>query len=155
MIRQAVIEDIPRLAELFSQLHRHHVEIKPETFRMPEPDWFEDRMSGILCGGETVILVSESAEINGYAAIKVISVDTAEKYPRRMCYIDCFAVAENARRQGIGTALFEGVKEFARQHDCTSIQLGVTACNSGAVEFYRKMGLVPRTIQMEVKINGI
>lgn len=153
MIREAINEDIPRLAELFAQLHRHHVGIKPETFRMPKDWWFTERIRGIMKDGESVVLVHESGgEINGYAVIKVIDVDTAEKIPRRMCYIDCFAVAENARRQGIGTALFEGIKAFAREHDCTSVQLGVAACNTGAVEFYAKMGLTPRTIQMEIKV---
>lgn len=152
MIRKAVSEDIPRIAELFRQLHGHHVGIKPESFRMPEDEWFIERISGILGDGEAVILVSDDGELNGYAVIKIIDVNTEDKYPRRMCYIDCFAVAENARRQGIGTALFEGVKEFAREHDCTSVQLGVAACNTGAVEFYGRMGLTPRTIQMEIKI---
>lgn len=153
MIRQAVSGDIPRLAELFRQLHRHHVEIKPEAFRMPEDWWFTERIRGILEDGESAVLVHESGgELNGYAVVKVMEVDTADKYPRRMCYIDCFAVAENARRQGIGTALFEEVKRFALEHDCTSVQLGVTACNTGAVEFYGKMGLTPRTIQMEMKV---
>lgn len=153
MIRQAVSGDIPRLAELFRQLHGHHVEIKPETFRMPADWWFTERIRGILEDGESVVPVHESGgEIDGYAVVKVMDVDTADKYPRRMCYIDCFAVAENARRQGIGTALFEAVKRFAREHGCTSVQLGVTACNTGAVEFYGKMGLTPRTIQMEMKV---
>ncbi|MDE7192706.1 MAG: GNAT family N-acetyltransferase [Oscillospiraceae bacterium] len=153
MIRQAVSGDIPRLAELFRQLHQHHVGIKPETFRMPADWWFTERIRGILEDEENIVLVSEGGgEINGYAVVKVIEVDTAEKHPRRMCYIDCFAVAENARRQGTGTALFDEVKRFAREHDCTSVQLGVAACNTGAVEFYVKMGLTPRTIQMEMKV---
>ena len=34
MIRIADINDCERLTDLFIELHRHHVEIKPETFRM-------------------------------------------------------------------------------------------------------------------------
>lgn len=153
MIRRANAEDIPRLAELFRQLHAHHAAIKPEAFRMPGGEWFAERIRGIFEDGEAVILVSADREPNGYAVIKIIDVDTEDKYPRRMCYIDCFAVAENARRQGIGTALFGEVKRFARENGCTSVQLGVTACNTGAVEFYRKMGLAPRNIQMEMGIK--
>lgn len=153
MIRRAVSEDIPRVAELFRQLHWHHVGIKPETFRMPDDEWFVERINGIFGDGEALILVSDDGELNGYAVIKIIDVNTEEKYPRRMCYIDCFAVAENARRQGIGTALFSEIKRFARENGCTSVQLGVAACNTGAMEFYVKMGLVPRTIQMETRIG--
>ncbi len=153
MIRRAVREDIPHLAELFRQLHAHHAAIKPETFRMPDGEWFAERIRGIFEDGETVILVSADCEPNGYAVIKIIDVNTEDKYPRRMCYIDCFAVAENARRHGIGTALFGEVKRFARENGCTSVQLGVAACNTGAMEFYRRMGLVPRTLQLEVRID--
>ncbi len=153
MIRKAVSEDIPRVAELFRQLHEHHVGIKPETFRMPEDEWFFERISGIFGDEEAAILVSDDGELNGYAVVKIIDVNTKDKHPRRMCYIDCFAVAENARRQGIGTSLFGEIKRFARENGCTSVRLGVSACNTGAVEFYAKMGLAPRTIQMEIKID--
>ena len=153
MIRIADINDCERLTDLFVELHRHHVEIKPETFRMPEREWFSDRIAGILNDGEQTVLVHESgSRLNGYAVVKIMDVNTEEKIPRRMCYIDCFAVAEDCRRKGIGTELFKAVKAFGKERGCTSVQLGVSACNTGAVAFYEKMGLAPRTVQMEMKI---
>ena len=153
MIRIANINDCERLTELFMQLHRHHVEIKSETFRMPGREWFSGRISEILKdGGQTVLIHEGGGEINGYAVVKIMDVNTEEKIPRRMCYIDCFAVAEKCRRTGIGTELFNAVKAFGKERGCTSVQLGVTACNTGAVAFYEKMGLIPRTIQMEARI---
>ena len=153
MIRIADINDRERLTELFMQLHRHHVEIKPETFRMPERVWFSDRIADILNdGGQTVLVHESGGGLNGYAVVKIMDVNTEEKIPRRMCYIDCFAVAEDVRRQGVGTELFNAVKAFGKERGCTSVQLGVTACNTDAVAFYEKMGLAPRTIQMEVRL---
>ena len=152
MIRTADINDCERLTELFMQLHRHHVEIKPETFRMPEREWFSERIAGILNDGGQSVLVHDNGEIDGYAVVKIMDVNTEEKIPRRMCYIDCFAVAEESRRTGVGTELFKAVKAFGKERGCTSVQLGVSACNTGAVSFYEKMGLAPRTIQMEMKI---
>ena len=153
MIRQAEKTDLPSLAALFRQLHAHHVRIKPESFRMPEDQWFSERINAILDDGEMTVFVSvgEDGNLNGYAAVRIMSVDSAERVPRKMCYIDCFAVVESARRKGIGTALFNEVKRFARKNGCGSIQLGVTAVNADAVRFYEKMGLVPRTVQMEIK----
>lgn len=153
MIRIADINDRERLTELFMQLHRHHVEIKPETFRMPEREWFSGRISEILNdGGQTVLVHESGGALDGYAVVKIIDVNTEEKIPRRMCYIDCFAVAEDCRRAGIGTELFGAVKAFGKERGCTSVQLGVSACNTGAAAFYEKMGLAPRTVQMEVKL---
>lgn len=152
MIRIADVNDRERLTELFMQLHRRHVEIKPETFRMPEREWFSERITEILNDDEQTVLVHESGVIDGYAVVKITDVNAEEKKPRRVCYIDCFAVAEDCRRQGIGTELFGAVKAFGKERGCTSVQLGVTACNSDAVAFYNEMGLAPRTIIMEEKI---
>lgn len=152
MVRIADISDLERLTELFTELHRHHVEIKPETFIMPEREWFSGRISEILNDIGQTVMVYDDGEINAYAVVKIMDVNTEDKMPRRMCYIDCFAVSEGCRRRGIGTELFNAIKRWGRENGCTSVQLGVTACNTGAVAFYEKMGLVSRTIQMEERI---
>lgn len=152
MIRKATLDDLERLTELFIELHRHHVEIKPETFTMPEREWFSQRLSEILSDSGQTVLVYDNGGINAYAVVRIIDVNIEEKIPRRVCYIDCFAVSESCRRRGIGTELFNAVKAFGRENGCTSVQLGVSACNTDAVKFYEKMGLAPRTIQMEMRL---
>ncbi len=152
MIRIADINDCERLTDLFIELHRHHVEIKPETFRMPQREWFSERIAEILNDVGQTVFIHEDSELDGYVVVKIMDVNTEEKFPRRMCYIECFAVAENCRRQGIGTELFGAVKAFGKEHGCTSVQLGVTACNTDSVAFYNEMGLVPRTIIMEMRL---
>lgn len=152
MVRIANNNDSERLTELFVELHRYHVEMKPETFIMPDREWFSERISEILSDKEQTVLVYDDGEINGYAVVKIIDVNTEEKIPRRVCYIDCFAVSESCRRRGIGTELFNAAKVFGKEHGCTYVQLGVCASNAAAVKFYEKMGLVPRTIQMEERI---
>lgn len=152
MIRIADINDLERLTELFTELHRHHVEIKPETFIMPERGWFSQRLADILSDSGQTVLVCDSGEINAYAVVTIMDVNTEEKIPRRVCYIDCFAVSESCRRCGIGTELFNAVKAFGKENGCTSVQLGVCASNADAVRFYEKMGLDPRTIQMEMRL---
>ncbi len=153
MIRIADINDSERLAELFIELHRYHVEIKPETFLMPAREWFEDRIREILNdNGQTVFVNENDGVINGYAVIIIKDIASKEKTPRRLCYIDCLAVTRQNRRSGIGTKLLNAVKEFGKENGCTHIQLGVTARNANAVSFYEKMGLVPRTIIMEERL---
>lgn len=153
MIRTADINDPERLTELFTELHRYHVEIKPENFTMPDHGWFKDRIREIFSDCEQTVFVYESeGEINGYAVVKIKDIRSEEVISRRLCYIDCLAVSENKRRKGIGTKLFAAVKEYGSQNGCTHMQLGVTACNTNAVGFYEKMGLIPRTIIMEEKL---
>ena len=152
MIRMADKTDLERLTELFIELHGYHVGIMPETFLMPERDWFSWRISEILSDVGQKVLVYDNGAIEAYAVVRIIDVDSEEKPRRKICFIDQFAVAERRRRQGIGTELFEAVKAFGREKGCDSVQLGVSAGNAAARGFYEKMGLRPRTVQMEDKL---
>lgn len=152
MVRLADFNDLERLTELFIKLHRHHVDMMPEAFTMPEHEWFVERIADILSDVGQKVLVYDSGCIEAYAVIRKIEVDTPDKPPRRICFIDQFFVSESRRRQGVGTELFNAVKAFGREKGCASVQLGVSAGNAGAVGFYDKMGLTPRTVQMEAKL---
>lgn len=155
MIRKAKTGDSAQLAELFSQLHRHHCEIAPNKHRMPSHEFFEKGIEEILSDDEQTVLVNcEESEnkINAYAVLKLIDYNSEQIIPRRVCFIDCFAVAERARRKGVGSLLFDAVKEFGREQGCNTVQLGVDAENGGAIKFYEKMGLSPRTFIMTEKI---
>ncbi len=153
MIRKADERDIPRLAELFEQLHEFHIKIRPDIHRDP-PEGFYDRKIRETLEKMTVFVSADNAgDINGYAAVKLTSVDTEDRYPRKVCFIDCISVDESSRRGGIGTALFGHIKEFARDNCCDAVQLGVNADNHTARTFYEKMGLAPRTIIMDIKIG--
>lgn len=155
MIRKAKTGDSAQLAELFSQLHRHHCEIAPQKHRMPSCEFFEKGIEEILADDEQTVLVNcEESEnkINAYAVLKLIDYNSEQIIPRRVCFIDCFAVAEGTRRKGVGSALFDAVKEFGREQGCNTVQLGVDAENGGAIKFYEKMGLSPRTFILTEQI---
>jgi ribosomal-protein-alanine N-acetyltransferase len=58
-------------------------------------------------------------------------------------HIANLAVAPGERRQGIGTRLVGEVTEFARRVGAESLFLEVREGNTGAREFYRRLGFVP------------
>ena len=49
----------------------------------------------------------------------------------------------------MGSALYEYVKDFAREQGCYNLTLNVWALNEGARRFYEKCGLRPQKIGME------
>ncbi|MCM1164532.1 MAG: GNAT family N-acetyltransferase [Lachnospiraceae bacterium] len=152
MIRAADIGDLERLAELFRELHSYHCGIAPNKHRMPSGGFFRERLSETLSDSGYTVLVNDDNGVNGYAVVKIVDVDSEEKPPRRVCFIDCFAVAEGCRRRGVGTELFGAVAAFGKERGCTDVQLGADACNADALAFYEKMGLSPRTVIMEKRI---
>ena len=67
----------------------------------------------------------------------------------RTLHIDDFCVEERLRGQGIGTALFRYVRDYAKRQGCHNLTLNVWALNEGARRFYEKCGLVPQKIGLE------
>ena len=53
------------------------------------------------------------------------------------------------RGKNIGKSLYDFVVDFAKEHDFYNITLNVWECNPDAIEFYKKMGLVPQKVGME------
>lgn len=155
MIRKAKNSDSAQLAELFSQLHRHHCEIAPHKHRMPSYEFFERGIKEILEDEDQTVLVNlEESEnkINAYAVLKLIEYNSEQKIYQKICFIDCFAVAEETRGKGVGSMLFNAVKEFGRERGCNAVQLGVDAENGGAIKFYKKMGLTPKSFILTEQI---
>lgn len=154
MIRVADMNDLERLCELYKELHKYHVGIKPEKFRMPEDDkFFRDGMIDFLNSDEWITLVHENGGvIDAYAIFKAFNSETPDEHPRRVCYITHFAVTESSRRQGVGTGLMNKVCELARSVQCDCVRLGVNALNTDAIAFDKQMGFSSVTLMMEKKL---
>ncbi len=153
MIRKADERDITRLVELFKQLHEFHIKIRPDIFKEPPDGFYERKIRDTLEKMFVFVSADNTGIINGYAVVRLTDVDTEDRYPRKVCFIDCIAVDEGSRRGGIGTELFGHIKTFARDNNCDAVQLGVNADNLAARAFYEKMGFAPRTIIMDIKIG--
>ena len=152
MLRKASINDIEQTAEIFRQLHEFHVREKPESFRTAPLEFFRGRLEWYVREENAEVLVSDENGVNAFAAVKVFNVESEEKAPRRLCYVDCFAVEEKCRRQGVGRRLMGYIRDFAKENACTSVQLGVAAFNEQAHAFYKAVGFTPRTFVMEQKL---
>ena len=153
MIRTARPYDITQLAKLLRQLHEHHVRILPGSHRMPFEGYFEMQVQSFFEDERMRVFVEElGGALTAYAAVNIFERDRAERTPARILYIEHFAVAQDARRQGSGTRLFEHLKGFARENGWGLIQLGAAAKNTDALSFYESMGMTPAMIRLELKL---
>ena len=57
-------------------------------------------------------------------------------------------VTETQRNKGIGTALMNSAKEWAKDLDCNFINLDVLINNPKAIKLYEKLGFTPKAQEM-------
>lgn len=147
MIRKATADDISETAEIYKELHEHHIKIRPDFYRSPDMDFYRNQLAEQL---DNVFVIEDGGVIQGYATLFVDMRDDCIHITRKRCYVDQFAVKNEFRRQGIGSKLMQFIREYALENDCTVIELGVWYENYDAVDFYGKNGFVPRTLNLEL-----
>ncbi len=150
MIRKATADDIKQTAEIYKELHEHHIQIRPDFYRSPDTDFYRNQLAEQL---DYVFVIEDGGVIQGYAILFVDLRDDCIHIARKRCYVDQFAVKKEFRRQGIGSKLMQFIREYALENDCTAIELGVWYENYDAVDFYSKNGFVPRTLNLELKLK--
>jgi GNAT superfamily N-acetyltransferase len=62
-------------------------------------------------------------------------------------YLDCLYLDEEYRGMGVGTKVFELLKEIAANKKCVNIQWQTPDFNESAIRFYRRIGGVDKSKQ--------
>ena len=138
MTRLAVMNDLAGINVLHTQLHIQHIGYRPDIFAPIEQPVFDKLMIPYIENDGKDIIVSENdGIIDGYAAISVCdtSKGAGEILPFVFVEVNELCVAENAHRKGIGTALLDAVKAYAKEKGAKFVELGVNAQNTSAQEF--------------------
>lgn len=156
MIRSAVMDDLEGINVLHKQLHIQHIGYRPDIFAPIEQPVFDTLMIPYIKEElKDVIISVNDGVIDGYAAISVCDTKkgAGEILPFTFIEVNELCVAENAHRKGIGTALLDAVKKYAKEHGAKFVELGVQAQNTGAQEFYKANGMTVKNLKMQYKIQ--
>lgn len=152
-VRMAQEKDIPQINSLLYQVERVHQQGRPDLFKEGAKKYNDEQLKEMLKDSKRPILaaVNDDDVMQGYAFCifqehKNDNVLTDIK----TLYIDDLCVDENCRGQHVGTLLYEAVKKFAKESGCYNVTLNVWECNSSAMKFYQKVGLVPYKTGMEI-----
>jgi ribosomal protein S18 acetylase RimI-like enzyme len=143
IIREATADDYEVLCELFDgvdALHRDHL---PHIFHKPTGPVREQAYYRGLITDENVGLFL--AEVNGSAVgfVHGIMWDTPAipiLVPRRYAIVDSIGVKSDFRGGGSGRMLIQQIHAWAIAKGATAIELNVHAFNTGAINFFRKLG---------------
>ena len=154
MIRKAEEKDIKGIIELLKQVVEVHHVIRPDIFKGGVTKYKEDELKAILSEPKTpVFICEEDGKILGHAFCQIKEVkNNVLLCNKKTFYIDDICVDENARRKGVGKALYEFILGYAKSIGCDFITLNVWKGNDSAENFYRAMGMKERHVIMEHKI---
>ena len=154
-IRFAEIRDIPGMIALLQQVGDVHHKIRPDIFRPGAQKYDEIGLKAILADETKPIFVAVDGEtVAGYCFCVLKDYrGSGVQTDRVELYIDDLCVDETCRGQGVATALYRHATAFARDRGCAFMTLNVWCGNDGAMAFYEKMGLTPRHIMLEQKLE--
>ena len=147
--RTANKKDYIQLKKLMVQLQQHHVNLRPDVYKMSEDFFTEDTFDKLLTECNVLLAVEENGEIAGAVSYSIMDMKASIIHPFKSLWISDLVIEENHRRQGIGSMLMDKIKQIAKENNVDRIQLNVNALNSGAIELYEKLGFTPEMIKME------
>ena len=152
-IRFATHSDIPGMLALLRQVGGVHHNIRPDIFRGGACKYDASDLAALLQDRQRPIFIADDGGVAGYCFCILRDYrGSGVQTDRLELYIDDLCVDENHHRQGIATALYRHVCDFAREQGCTFVTLNVWTGNDGAQRFYENMGMTSRSVTMEQKL---
>jgi ribosomal protein S18 acetylase RimI-like enzyme len=143
------------MISLLQQVGEVHRVIRPDIFRAAAQKYDEQVLQVLLQDEKRPIFIAEEGgRVLGYCFCVLKDYrGSGVQTDRVELYIDDLCVDETCRGQGVATALYRHATAFARDRGCAFVTLNVWCGNDGAMAFYEKMGLTPRHIMLEQKLE--
>ena len=142
-IRPATPLDASRLSRLCVDVQRLHAQHYPELFKVPGSDdfaisFFEEMLAD---PSVTIFIAEENGQALGYVVCKLVErTENPFKYAMRYLDVDQISVRPIAQGKGVGTALMKQAEILARESNIPRIHLNSWGFNTGAHEFFERMG---------------
>ena len=151
-IKRAENCHIPGMLELLKQVGGVHHDIRPDIFRAGAQKYDAQALETILRDPSLPIFVATEGDfVAGYCFCQLKEFQNNPVMTDRVkLYIDDLCVDENRRGQKIASRLYERVLAFAKEQGCNFITLNVWSGNDGAMAFYERVGLKPRSVTMDM-----
>lgn len=152
MIRLANIDDLDQIIKLLHEVLDVHYELRPDLFKFGTTKYTKEELCQLLMNKKILIFVyCEKEAILGH----LFCFDKDNRQSNNLkdiktLYIDDLCIKKEYRNKGIGTQLFQYVKEYALANHYYNITLNVNVKNINAVKFYEKMGLNAQNITYEL-----
>ena len=152
MIRNATHDDIPAISKLYREQFREMSKLIPDFIK--EGDQSIEFLEKTISNDDSDILVYESdGTVVGFILLQAKErPDFDFMLPGKYCYIMDIIITENQRKKGFGTALMNSAKDWAKEQNCSFINLDVLTKNTNAISLYEKLGFIPKAQEMYCKL---
>ena len=152
MIRKATVDDIPAIAELYREQFREMAKLIPDFIK--EGDQSVEFLEKTISSDDSDILVYEdNGNVVGFILLQAKErPDFDFMLPGKYCYIMDIIVTEAHRNKGFGAALMNAAKNWAKEQNCSFLNLDVLVNNTRAIKVYEKLGFVPKAQEMYCKL---
>ncbi len=150
-IRNMKADDYQNVDRLMSQVHRLHVEGRPDLYCEAEHIYTEEQFHEMINEEDSITVLAEEEDI----VLGICMVSFRKRtcmIDRRTAYMDDLCVDESARGKGIGRKLFEYAKQKAKEMGAERLDLMVWGFNENAKRFYESMGMDVQRYIMEEKL---
>lgn len=150
--RYAKIEDYEKISIIATQTHDIHVNIRPDIFKKVDNSLPKDYFIKAVENNNLIVATLDSSII-GYCEFQIKENNNPNNIKRKILFIDSLGIEKNTRNKGLGKEFFKQIKVFAKENNCTRIELGVDYTNANAIGFYTSMGMNIRMLRMELPID--
>lgn len=149
-IRRADKRDMEKIKDLLNQVLTVHHNGRPDLFKANCRKYTDSELEELIKDDARPIFVADEDGVLGYAFCVIKETKNNNILTDiKTLYIDDLCVDENIRGKHVGTALYNYVKEYAKEIGCYNVTLNVWSCNESAQQFYEGQGLKPQKTTLE------
>ncbi len=147
VISKLEMQDVKEAAKLVASLADYTLDKRPDIFVPNYENWENNLTERINNKDYHMITAKDNDEIIGACIAEIKHLGDDEVTKRRcILFIEYIIVKDEYKRNGIGTAMLNHMKEFVKENNISSLELTVWGYNEDAIKFYNKNLKVKRSI---------
>lgn len=147
-IRDMKLEDYDAVDTLMQQLHKIHVNGRPDLYVEMEHPYSKEELTEKIYNKEVITLAAEEEDRIVGLCIVVIK-HRSGMVNMKTAYVDDLVVDQSYQRRGIAKSLFQKAEERAEALGAERMDLTVWSFNENALKFYESIGMVPQRYILE------
>lgn len=148
MIRDMKLEDYDAVDTLMQQLHKIHVNGRPDLYVEMEHPYSKEELTEKIYNKEVITLAAE--EENRIVGLCIVVIKhRSGMVNMKTAYVDDLVVDQSYQHRGIAKSLFQKAEERAKALGAERMDLTVWSFNENALKFYQSIGMVPQRYILE------